>query len=187
MTAIEPPALPAPLATATMHDAPAEEPLLFEYEGVTYPSYLKRGNACSYIEPFARQFCRGKGLDIGGYKNWVFPGARAVNITLGDGFEAYCLPDGLNDYIFSSHTLEHLPDYVRALEIWRTCLRADGVLFLYLPHPEMKYWNPQFNRKHLHLFYPEHIREVLESLDYRDILISGRDLFWSFAVVAFRP
>jgi len=156
---------------------------IFCYKGNLYPEYLKHGNANIFIESFARHFCKGKGLDIGGLFEWTFPGAKPINILNDDEFDAYRLPEEKYDYIFSSHTLEHLCDYVKALKYWKEHLKEGGVLFLYLPHPEMEYWLPQNDRKHLHIFYPEDIHKLLEDLDFKYILHSGRDLYWSFVVV----
>jgi SAM-dependent methyltransferase len=158
---------------------------LYKYKGDTYPIYLKEGRAYAYCEPFAEQFCKGKGLDIGGFDTWVFKDARPINITLNDGFTAHNLPEGPYDYIFSSHTLEHVDDYIGALEYWKTQLKPGGVLFLYLPHPDMKYWRPENNRKHRHLFHPDDLVSSLRELGYKDILASQRDLYWAFCVVAF--
>jgi SAM-dependent methyltransferase len=158
---------------------------IFEYKGNIYPSYIKKGNACSFIIPYAKEFCTGKGLDIGGFLDWTFPGARAVNVTLKDGFDAYNLPKGKYDYIFSSHTLEHLPNYVKAIEYWKSFLKKDGVLFLYLPHPDMEYWLPQNNRKHFHLFDPKDIEKLFYDLGFKHVLVSERDLYWGFAAVGF--
>lgn len=147
---------------------------------------MKRGQACSYIMPFAVEFCKGKGLDIGGFDASVFPGAQAINVVLPDKFDAYSLPDGKFDFIFSSHTLEHLPDYVRALMYWKEHLKEiDGVLFLYLPHPDMVCWLPQNNKKHLHMFYPKDMERLLIDLGFVDVIVSERDLYWSFCAVAF--
>ena len=160
--------------------------LFYEYQGSTFPSYLKMGNANAYVEPFAKQFCSGNGLDIGGFSDWVFPGARAINIVNDDEWDANNLPGSNYDYIFSSHTLEHLPDYMGALELWRDSIREDGILFLYLPHPDMGYWLPQNNRKHLHIFYPDDIARTLEDIGLKNVIASERDLGWSFAVVGQR-
>jgi hypothetical protein len=81
--------------------------MIFKYKNNIYPSYIKNGNACSYIQEFARQFCVGNGLDIGGTDNWNFPNARTINTSKDDGFHATNLPDETYDFIFSSHTLEH--------------------------------------------------------------------------------
>ena len=158
---------------------------IFKYRDKNYPSYIKHGNACSFIMPFARHFCKGEGLDIGGFDDWVFPGAKPINITIDDEYDAYNLPDKKYDFIFSSHTLEHLPNYVQALEYWKRHLKKGGVLFLYLPHPDMEYWNPQNNRKHFHMFYPEHIKKVLQDIKFKTVINSERDLYWAFSVVAF--
>ena len=157
--------------------------LVYTYKGRTYPSYLKGGNACSYIAAFAQEFCRGEGLDVGGYLDWTLPGARAINIVNDDSFDAYHLPEGRYDYVFSSHTLEHVPDYIRALETWKASLKPDGVLFLYLPHPDMEYWLPQNNRKHLHIFHPADVEKLLLDLGFTTVLRSERDLYWAFSVV----
>lgn len=156
---------------------------VYYYKGILYPEYLKSYNANAFIKPFAEHFCKGKGLDIGGFFKCTFPGARPINILNSDGFDAYNLPEEKYDYIFSSHTLEHLHDYAGAIKHWKGYLKESGVLFLYLPHPDMEYWLPQNNRKHLHLFYPEHIRKLLEDMGFRHVLHSERDLYWSFAVV----
>jgi hypothetical protein len=49
----------------------------------------------------------------------------------------------------------------------------------------MRYWRPQHNRKHLHLFWPADVSEMLVDLGFVDVLHSERDLYWSFAVVGF--
>ena len=156
---------------------------MFYYNRKLYPEYIKRGGASFFIEPFAKQFCKGNGLDIGGISGSSFLDAKSINILNGDGFNAYNLPNEKYDYIFSSHTLEHIPNYVEAIEYWKEHLKENGVLFLYLPHPSMEYWLPQNNRKHLHLFYPEYVHELLEDLGFKNVLHSEQDLYWSFAVM----
>ena len=156
---------------------------LFAYQEKLYPDYLRLGNAMQFIAPTAAQFCKGRGLDIGAGK-WPLPGAEPIEIA--NGKDACALPDGKWDFIFSSHCLEHLINPVAALEHWKTRLRIDGVLFLYLPHPDMAYWRPQNCRKHLHLFWPADVARLLRDLGYVDVLHGERDLAWSFAIVGFR-
>ena len=156
---------------------------VYYYKGILYPEYLKCGNANAFIEPVAKHFCKGKGIDIGGFFEWTLPGAKPINILNNDGFDAHHLPGKEYDYIFSSHTLEHLPDCVGALKHWKRHLKKGGVLFLYLPHPDMEYWLPQNNRKHLHLFYPKDVHKLLRDLGFKYVLHSERDFYWSFAVV----
>lgn len=161
--------------------------MIFEYKGKKYPEFIRQGNAVKHIIPFAEHFCIGEGLDIGGTSEWTFPGSVIVNPIVNQ-FDAYNLPENEMgwDYIFSSHCLEHVPNYVEALELWREALRSGGSLFLYLPHPDMEYWLPQNCRKHLHEFQPSQITKVLEDLGYQNVISSGRDLYWSFSVVGFR-
>lgn len=153
----------------------------FEYKGNLYPDYIRKGNAVENIIPIAKKFCEGRGLDVGGTPDWCFPGAEPINPAYFDNSASDILNDQY-DYIFSSHCLEHLPNYVEAIEIWRDCLRPHGQLFLYLPHPCMEYWLPQNCRKHLHRFEPIEISKLLVDLGFYDVFHSERDLYWSFAV-----
>jgi SAM-dependent methyltransferase len=158
---------------------------IYSYKGKKYPTFIKNGNAAKFVIPFAQEFCFGDGLDIGGFFDWTFPGSKQINITINDEWDALKLPKKEYDYIFSSHTLEHLPNYVEALKLWKSRLKPNGVLYLYLPHPDMEYWLPQNNDKHLHEFYPKQIAKVLNDLGFKDILHSERDMYWSFTVVAY--
>lgn len=167
--------------------------LIYEYEGKLFPDYLKRGNACEHIAVTAKFFCRGDGLDVGAGR-WPLPGSTPVELV--DGGNAYDLPEpktdaqrlrGGWDYVFSSHCLEHLNDPVAALEHWRDRLRPGGVLFLYLPHPDMTYWLPQHCRKHRHSWTPDAAGRLVADVGFRDVIRSERDLYWSFAIVGFKP
>lgn len=158
--------------------------MIFEYEGALYPEYLKHGNAMQFIAPTALQFCKGRGLDIGAGQ-WPLPGAQPVERAL--AHNAMMLPEGKFDFIFSSHCLEHLTDPVAALEHWKTRLRPGGVLFLYLPSAEMRYWQTTKNRKHLHEWQPEQMERILRDLGFVDVIGGRRDLAWSFACVGFAP
>jgi SAM-dependent methyltransferase len=156
--------------------------VIFNYRGRLYPEYLKSGNACQFIAPSALQFCKGVGLDVGAGK-WPLAGALAVDThTCGNAME---LPLGEFDYIFSSHCLEHLPNPVAALEHWKTRLLRGGVLFLYLPHPDMEYWQPQHCRRHLHTWAPAQMARIVADLGFVNVIHGERDLAWGFAVVGF--
>lgn len=157
--------------------------MIYEYDGKLYPDYLKSGNACRFIEPMAREFCQGVGLDVGAGK-WPLPGAIPVDLDM--TVDAMFLPEGEFDFVFSSHCLEHLENPVAALEHWRTRLVDGGVLFLYLPHPDMTYWLPTRNRKHLHSWPPQQAAAMVRDLGFVNVLHSERDLAWGFAVVGFK-
>jgi len=160
---------------------------LIEYNGEKYPAYVQSGNAQRFIYPFAREFCKGRGLDIGGRKGWSFIGARIINTETPDEYEAMNLPGSNWDFIFSSHTLEHLDSPLNALVYWRTKLRIGGVLFLYLPHSSMEMWRPSQMKRHKHSFEPRSVAKLMDKVGYGNIIASGRDLNWSFAVVGEKP
>ncbi len=159
---------------------------LYLYKDHLYPKYLKDGHAAKYILPIAREFCKGKGLDIGGKKDCQFPGALIINTEYNSGYSANILPDKKYDYIFSSHTLEHISTIGLTLQYWRLHLKPLGVLFLYLPHPDMLYWLPENCQKHKHSFTPEEITTLLIDAGFTVIMRSCRDSFWSFAIAAIK-
>jgi len=160
---------------------------LIEFGGKKYPKFQTEGNSAQFAMAFAKHVCVGDGVDIGCNRpEWAFPGARPIDKIFDDGYDAYNLPGNSYDYIFSSHCLEHLPDWVSAMEYWTESLRVGGVLFLYLPDVSQKYWRPWYNHKHLHVFTPEIIKTFLEDKGYIDIFVSGIDMNNSFIVMATR-
>lgn len=158
---------------------------LIEFGGDEYPLMQSQGNAAQYAIPYAQKFCSGYGVDVGcKKKEWAFPGAVLADPCLGSMWDAGNLPENL-DYIFSSHCLEHVDDYVSVMVHWYDKLNNGGVLFLYLPHYEQKYWRPWNNKKHKHAFTQEIITDLMGELGYKKILASsGVDLNHSFMVVA---
>lgn len=158
--------------------------MIFEYRGSLFPEYLKTGNACRFIVPTAMEFCQGKGLDVGAGR-WPLPGA--VPVELQDGGDAMNLPEGPFDYVFSSHCAEHLTNPIAAFEHWISRLKSGGCLFVYLPHPDMTYWRPQFCRKHLHQWWPEDMATIFRDLGLVNVIHGERDLAWGFATVGFKP
>lgn len=148
-------------------------------------------------------------------EEWQYPGSIGIDSSFYDGrWHAMNLPDhyyeldgrkipsifsthanpnfptevihiGQVDYVFSSHCLEHLNDWVRVLDYWISKIKIGGTLFLYLPHHSQKYWAPWSNKKHIHSFGRKIIREYLEAKpDMDKIYVSGVDLNNSFMVMA---
>lgn len=157
-----------------------------KFNGVEYPELQGKGFAAQYAFPFAKQFCIGNGFDIGcNREQWAYPGAQMIDLVFDDEYNAYNLPDKKVDYIFSSHCLEHLNDWVGALDHWTTRLHKGGVIFLYLPHPEQQYWKPWNNRKHIHLLHPTDIKDYFHAKKFNKVFVTeGYDLNHSFYVVA---
>lgn len=156
---------------------------LIHYKGDIYPEFQAKGFAAQFAIPYALHVCKGTGYDIGCMKKeWAFPGSMPIDSRFDDGYHALNLPVDNVDYIFASHSLEHLDDWVVALDYWTEKLRVGGVLFLYLPHFTQKYWLPFNNRKHKHTFTVEVIREYMVEAGYTNIFNSERDLNHSFMI-----
>jgi predicted SAM-dependent methyltransferase len=92
-------------------------------------------------EGFYRKFLSGMAvLDIGyrGNSDGTVPITKnAIGIELDyPGYDGITLPfpDGSQDAVFSSHCLEHIPDYVTALKDWYRVLKVGGFLITIVPH-----------------------------------------------------
>ena len=157
---------------------------IVQYRDDIYPAFQSYGNAAQFAIPYAKHVCKGTGYDIGCCKKeWMFPGAIPIDLDFPDEWHANNLPAGQVDYIFSSHCLEHVTDWVRTLDYWTEHLNPWGTLFLYLPHKDQKYWRPWNNTKHNHMFEPEDIVMYLEENNYQNIFNSERDLNHAFIVM----
>ena len=157
-----------------------------EFKNEVYPAFQSEGFAAKFAIPFAQQVCHGNGYDIGcNRKEWSFPGSYAIDPVLGP-FDAFSLPQGKVDYIFSSHCLEHLDNWVKALDYWAEHIKRNGILFLYLPDHSQVYWRPYHNRKHIHSFTPEIIKSYFtdQPNHWKNVFVSGIDLNNSFCLMA---
>lgn len=162
--------------------------MFYQYKEKTYPYYLKDGHHSQYISPIANKFCGGKGIDIGFAKEeWKFEKATDFCDLLLDAPWNDCLNipvgDGTYDFVFSSHCLEHIENYLDALEEWKRILKKNGIIFLYLPSLKCEYWHTDNCKKHKHNFEPKTIAEDLQSLGFTDVLYSGVDLAYSYSIV----
>ena len=149
-----------------------------------YPDYLKSGNAMSFCCYHAEIYCKGKGLDIGPAK-WSFLNARGIENTDEENAEKILEKDSSQDFIFSSHCLEHVKNWQHALDEWTRVLRTDGILYLYLPHPACRMWQPDVLPFHKHIFDPNTIEDQLLKRHYEILDISRfPDSCFSFYAVA---
>lgn len=152
-----------------------------------YPAFQASGNAARFCMAFALEVCKGTGFDIGYSKEeWKLPGAFGVEPEITPHHHATNLPATIPiDYIFSSHCLEHVHNWVDCLDYWTTVIKQGGVLFLYLPDYSQVYWRPYHNRKHIHSFTPEIIKDYfMQSGKYKNIFVSGIDANNSFTAFA---
>lgn len=159
--------------------------ILFNEGNQKIPKFQSEGNASQFAIPFGIKFCKGKGYDIGySKKEWKFPNSIGIDISdTNDDYHANNLPEEKVDFIYSSHCLEHVPNWVETIDYWVSKIKKSGILFLYLPDFSQKYWRPWNNKKHNHCFTPEIFRGYCEFKNFENYFISGIDLNNSFYVV----
>ncbi len=157
-----------------------------EFKGKIYPTFQSKGFAAEHAFSYAQKVCIGNGLDVGcGKKEWALPGSIPIDMTFKDRYHALMLPAGEFDYIFSSHMLEHVDDWVEVLDYWSLKIKNGGTLFLYLPHYSQEYWRVFSNRKHIHTLSSKLIKDyLLHRGCWKNIFTSKRDLNNSFMVMA---
>jgi len=152
-----------------------------EFKGKEYPKFQSIGFASQFAFPFAQHVCKGDGYDIGCMKpEWSFPGSQPIDLSFPDGFHATNLPRKNVDYIFSSHCLEHILDWVTVMDYWYDTLKEGGVLFIYLPSYSQEYWKPWNNRKHYNILSPEIVKDYMIDRGYKKVYVSEIDLNNSF-------
>jgi len=109
-------------------------------------------------EGFFKNYCQGKGLDIGYCGDPIVPDVMGWDFEHGDAHYLNGLEKQSFDFVYSSHLLEHLPDIDMALANWDRVLKQGGYMLLYLPHRDLyekKTTLPsRFNHDHVHFFLP---------------------------------
>ena len=163
-----------------------------EFNEKKYPAFQAEGNAAQYIMPFADKFCKGNGYDIGcnNYEWMMQSNDDRIVVPIDPNINEYSamhLPIancGSVDFIFSSHCLEHVETpWFSVLEYWKSNLKYEGVMFLYLPDYSQEYWRPWNNHKHVHVFTPELLYDAFVALGMKNVFVSGVDMLNSFAIV----
>lgn len=139
------------------------------------PDFTGEGNKIKWR---AAHYVKGLGLDIGCGPWKVFPHSIGLDgqayqslDNKGPNLVMDCrtLPlfaDGMFDYIFSSHFLEHVEDPEAVLREWWKKIKVGGVLILYLPH-KAYYPNcgqPGANPDHKHDFVPDDIVRMMKKI-----------------------
>lgn len=138
----------------------------------------------AHIEHVALKYCEGLGLDIGANK-WPLPGALSVDNGIENAYNLNVEDESL-DYIFSSHCFEHLSYPNKALDLWVSKIKPGGIIFLYLPHPDMVMWriNELHGQKHKWMPTPLIVRGMFKDRNMKIVEIRNRrDVFYSFYVI----
>lgn len=124
---------------------------------------------------FFDQYMYGNGLDIGfsGYLKDVHPILPlAIGIdTNYSGYDGKTLPfeNESQDFLYSSHCLEHISDYKQAIQEWYRVLKIESHMILVVPHRDLyekKLTLPsRFNEDHKRFYQTSDlVREIEESL-----------------------
>ena len=157
-----------------------------EYKGNIYPEFQTKGNAAQFAISYAKHDCKGIGVDVGCNRlEWAYPGAIPIDPEIDPQYDALNFPPDAHelDYIFSSHCVEHLLNWVTVLDYWTYKLKSAGTLFLYLPDYTQEYWRPWNNRKHVNILTPQFISDYMNDNGYKNVFKSGVDLNNAFMVM----
>jgi SAM-dependent methyltransferase len=107
-------------------------------------------------EGFFDLYCTGRGLDIGYGGDLLTPSCTGWDIEHGDAQLLKVVKDSSYDFVYSSHTLEHMVDPVVALRNWWRLVKPGGYLILYIPHRDLYEKKPKlpsrWNLDHKHFF-----------------------------------
>jgi len=107
-------------------------------------------------EGFFDKYCQGKGLDIGYGGDLLAPNCKGWDREHGDAQYLHGMEDASFDFVYSSHTLEHMVNPGIALRNWWRVLKPGGYLILYIPHRDLyekkKTLPSRWNNDHKHFF-----------------------------------
>lgn len=133
----------------------------------------QRSHAFRQASGFYDEFMKGNGLDIG-YKGSleealpVLPTATGVDVDY-PGYDGKCLPfsDESQEYVFSSHTLEHISDTTQAIREWFRVLKTNGYLIIIVPHymlyEKKAYLPSNWNADHKYFYSPALLMQQIEA------------------------
>jgi SAM-dependent methyltransferase len=152
-----------------------------------YPNYLNTGNAADFIKCKAKEYMKSRYADVG-CSQW--PLMNAIPVDKGNRHVIENGEDNSFGGVFSSHCLEHVPQWDKELTLWHRIIRPGGVLFMYLPHPQCEPWHALTGSwvKREHVWNPDPVTLVQflrERLDFNILEYTSRpDPLWSFYVIA---
>ena len=119
--------------------------------GETTKAYSRRER-----EGFFKNYCKGEGLDIGFGSDLITKDAKGYDFEHGNAQYLKGVKDNSYDFVYSSHTIEHLPDPAEGIKNWFRVVKPGGYLILYLPHRDLyekkKTLPSRFNPDHRHFF-----------------------------------
>ena len=88
-------------------------------------------------ESFFDKYCIGKGLDIGFGGDLITSTAQGFDFEHGDAHFIEGINDESFDFVYSSHTLEHMIDPSAAIRNWFRVVKKGGYLIVFIPHRDL--------------------------------------------------
>lgn len=145
---------------------------------------------------FFDQYMSGKGLELGykGYLQGIVPILEtAIGVDLDyPGYDGKTLPfaDESQDFVYNSHTLEHIDDYKQAIKEWFRVTKTGGHIIIVVPHQflyEKKSEKPsRWNGDHKRYYTPALLLlEIEQSLipnTYRVRLCQDNDQHFDYTI-----
>ena len=103
---------------------------------------------------FFEKYCVGHGLDIGYGGDLLSDNCFGWDVEHGDAQFLEGIEDASFDFVYSSHTLEHVAEAPAALRNWYRALKPGGHLILFVPDRDLyekrltlpSRWNPDHRR-----------------------------------------
>lgn len=111
-------------------------------------------------EGFFKKYARGRGLDIGFGGDIISENAKGYDFEHGNAETLKGLnPEEKFDFVYSSHTLEHMCDPWTTMKIWFDRVKKNGYLIIYIPHRDLfekkKELPSNWNSDHKYFYMPE--------------------------------
>jgi SAM-dependent methyltransferase len=110
-------------------------------------------------ENFFDKYCAGKGLDIGFGGDPITSNAQGFDFEHGDAHFLEGIENESFDFVYSSHTLEHMVDPSAAITNWFRVVKKGGYLIVFIPHRDLyekkKTLPSKFNPTHKQFFLIE--------------------------------
>ncbi len=128
------------------------------------------------VDGFFTKYMSGEGLDVGfdGYEDLILPILpNAIGVGLNyPGYDGRNLPFSSNskDYVYASHTLEHIVDCESAIEEWLRVVKPDGYVIIVVPHRDLYeknfYLPSHWNSDHKRFYTSESLLHEINAATY---------------------
>ena len=94
------------------------------------PGETTKAHSRRVKEGFFKNYCEGVGLDIGFGSDLVTKNAKGYDFEHGNAQYLKGMKDSSYDFVYSSHTIEHLPDPAEGVKNWFRVLKPGEFIAL---------------------------------------------------------